>query len=249
MNKEFFAKYRWLMLTILGLIVAMGIVFTITVGMKDIHNQSSMKNLNNIVGKVDENNDIVLTTLSEGTYILYYEDENGIIEDYSEITIVGVRYTGLIKENIAPAEATMIGVYDTLGWRRGSIELGTLAAPELGSKLYCQASISDIHLQQDTALYDFKKAIDYFNTLDDLLFVNICGDLTDGGSAVELAYYKEIRDTCSSKPVYAVSGNHEHKGCIAYDGSDWTVYTGHNLWYTYKQGNDMYIMVGAHGSA
>lgn len=202
-----------------------------------------------VVGAVDENKDIVLTGLPDGSYILYYENEDGIIADYHGISVTGLKYTGLIQENVAPAEATKIGVYNADGQREGTIELGPLAAPKLGPKLYSQASISDIHLQQETAADDFEKALTYFNGLEELLFVNICGDLTDVGSAEELAYYAQMRDSHSAKPVYAVSGNHEYLSCTTFDSSIWTQYTGHNLWYSYTQGDDVYIMVGASDSA
>ena len=202
-----------------------------------------------VVGTVDENKDIVLTGLPDGSYTLYYENEDGILADYHGISVTGLKYTGLIRENVAPAEATKIGLYNADGQRVGTIELGSLAAPDLGSKLYSQASISDIHLQQETAADDFKKALTYFNSLEDLLLVNVCGDLTDVGSAEELAYYAKMRDDYSLKPVYAVSGNHEYLSCTTFDSSIWTQYTGHNLWYSYTQGDDVYIMVGANGSA
>lgn len=206
-------------------------------------------NKSSVVGIVDENKDIVLTGLPDGNYTLYYENEDGIMEDYQGIFVTGTKYTGLIQENVAPAEATRIGVYNADGHRKGSIELGALAAPDLGPKLYSQASISDIHLQQETAAADFEKAFTYFNSLEDLLFVNICGDLTEVGSAEELAYYVQMRDSYAQQPVYAVSGNHEYWSCTTFDQSIWTESTGHNVWYTYTQGDDVYIMVGMNGSA
>lgn len=202
-----------------------------------------------VVGIVDENKDIVLTGLPDGNYTLYYENEEGILEDYQGISVTGLKYTGLIQENVAPAEATRIGVYNADGKRKGTIELGSLASPDLGSKLYSQASVSDIHLQQESAVADFEKAFAYFNSLEDLLFVNICGDLTDEGSAEELAFYAQMRDSYALQPVYAVSGNHEYWSGTTFDQSIWTEYTGHNLWYSYTQGDDVYIMVGLDGSA
>ena len=202
-----------------------------------------------VVGFVDENKDIVLTGLPNGDYTLYYENEDGIIKEYQGIPVSGMKYTGLIQENVAPAEATRIGVYNADGRRKGTIELGPLTSPDLGPKLYSQASISDIHLQQESAADDFEKALTYFNSLEDLLFVNICGDLTEVGSAEELAYYVQMRDCYARQPVYAVSGNHEYWSCTTFDQSIWTQSTGHNVWYTYTQGDDVYIMVGMYGSA
>ena len=259
MNKESFAKHRRLIVTILVIVVAIGLLVPLACLVRnsfdesthesthELTNESTPKDPNRLVGTVDENNDIILEDLPNGTYTLYYEDDKGIIEDYSGITVSDLSYTGLIRENTAPIGATKIGVYDASGARQGSIELGTLTPPDLGSKLYSSAAISDIHLPYDTAKEDFQNALTYFNSLDDLLFVNICGDLTDAGSVEELTDYKEMRDTYSAKPVYSVSGNHEYTCSTSYDFSNWTTYTGHHLWYSYTQGNDVYIMVGMNG--
>lgn len=237
MTQKVFGRGRWIVIAFSLIVLAIGSLLIFTGCGSDV------------VGGVDENNDIVLTGLPDGNYTLYYENNEGILEDYQGIPVTGLKYTGLIQENVAPAEATRIGVYNAEGQREGTIELGSLAAPDLGPKLYSQASISDIHLQQESAVDDFEKAFAYFNSLEDLLFVNVCGDLTDVGSAEELAYYAEMRDSNSSQPVYAVSGNHEYWGCTTFDQSIWTEYTGHDLWYSYTQGDDVYIMVGLNGSA
>ncbi len=253
MNKEAFVKHRRLIVTMFVIVVVIGLTIPFAGSIKNafvgVADRIRYGDPTRIVGVVNGDKDILLMDLPNETYILYYEDENGVIEDYQGITIENLHYEGFVEENIAPAEAKKIGVYDMKGQRRGFILLGSLAAPDLGVKLYSNATISDIHLPAATGASDFQKALTYFNGLDDVLFVNVCGDLTDVGSAEELTDYKEMRDMYSSKPVYAVSGNHEYTCSTSYDSSNWTAYTGHNLWYSYTQGDDVYIMVGMNGSA
>lgn len=44
-----------------------------------------------VVGNIDSNNNVSLTGLSTGTYILKYEDDNGIISNYDTIATMGVK--------------------------------------------------------------------------------------------------------------------------------------------------------------
>ncbi len=155
------------------------------------------------------------------------------------------KYTHFIKENIAPVGTQKIGVYDSDGNKICDISLGNLD-PSVAGKLYSFCALSDIHLTYETANDDFQRALSYAEANCD--FTCVAGDLTDS-AAVEsqLDTYKSIVDTYSpTKPVYAITGNHEH-----YDGySDAYLekYTGHPLYYSFAKGNDVFIMVGHYGS-
>lgn len=151
--------------------------------------------------------------------------------------------TTLISENVAPKNARKVVIFD------GDnivceMDLGHLQQP-IKEKLYSFCAIVDIHLTYDTANEDFQRALTYAESNCD--FTCIAGDLTEN-AAIEsqLAAYKTIVDTYSpTKPVYAIAGNHEN-----YSGACQNYlekYTGKPLYYSFTQGNDVFIMVGHYG--
>lgn len=153
------------------------------------------------------------------------------------------KYTHFIPENIAPVGAQSIGVYDG-GNKIGSIPLGRLASHQSG-KLYSFCTLADVHITYDTANEDFQRALAYAEEHCD--FTCIAGDLTENGWVEsQLAAYKSIVDAYSpTKPVYAITGNHEN-----YSGDCQTYlekYTGQPLYYSFTKGNDVFIMVGHYG--
>lgn len=155
------------------------------------------------------------------------------------------KYTHFIPENTAPNGAQKIGVYDSTGKRVCDIPLGRLSLP-VYEKKYSFCALSDIHLTYDTANADFQRALNYAENNCD--FTCVCGDLTSTGSDSEMTQYKSIVDTYSpTKPVYAIGGNHESIwGDMTYDRT--TPYTGKPLYYSFTQGNDVFIMLGHYGT-
>lgn len=152
------------------------------------------------------------------------------------------QYKDFIPENVAPKNARRIGIYNSDGNRVGFIPLGALTFPDVGAKQYSFGSLSDVHVQYDTAQADFQKALAYLNETEDVDFTCICGDLTVNGTDAELTQYKGYVDSYSpDTPVYAVFGNHD-----TYQGlySNTEKYTGQPFNYTFTQGNDVFIMVG-----
>ena len=128
----------------------------------------------------------------------------------------------------------------------GTIPLGHLTFPKSGQKKYSFGAISDIHLQNDTAQADFQKALTYLNETEDVDFICIAGDLTDAGTAAQLAVYKNYVDTYSANtPVYAITGNHESRN--ANISTDFQTYTGKPLYYSFEHQGDVFIMVGSKG--
>ena len=152
------------------------------------------------------------------------------------------KYENFISQNAAPKNAKRIGVYLN-GARKGSFGLGNLRLPHVGDKQYSFGAISDVHIQQTTAKEDFQRALAYFNNEKDVSFVCICGDLTNNGSAEQLTEYKACVDAYATKPVYAISGNHE-----SYSGLDVPsviqTYTGQPFYYSFEKENDVFIMLG-----
>ena len=156
------------------------------------------------------------------------------------------KYEHFIRENIAPVGAKSIGMYDSSGKRVGSIALGRLKPPT-EDKLYSFSAISDVHITVATANTDFQRALTFAENNCD--FTCICGDLTVTGSDSELTQYKSIIDTyAKTKPVYAISGNHETCTGEYMTSERIKTYTGHGLYYSFTKGNDVFIMLGHYGA-
>ncbi len=152
-------------------------------------------------------------------------------------------YTDFIPQNVAPLGSRRIGIYDANGNRVGQIPLGSLTPPNNNRKLYSFGALSDIHLQYDTAQDDFRKALEYLNNTEDVVFTCICGDLTSNGTASELQVFKNYIDTYSADtPVYAIAGNHDATNALEFDTM--RPYTGQGLWYSFEHNGDVFIMVG-----
>jgi predicted phosphodiesterase len=160
------------------------------------------------------------------------------------------RYTGFVSQNVAPPGAKRLGVYDKNGNRVGEIPLGNLAFPNTGEKLYSFGAISDCHLQFDTenaenAHADLQNALTFFNGINGLAFVCVCGDMTQNGKAAELDEFKTYTDTyCPDKPVYSVTGNHDTWHYWNTIGANIAKHTGCELYYSVNHGDDVYIFVG-----
>jgi len=153
-------------------------------------------------------------------------------------------YTVFIPQNVAPLGARRIGIYDNMGNRVGQIPLGSLTPPNPHKKLYSFGALSDVHVVYVTAATDFERALDYMNENEDVAFTCIAGDLTDDGTAAQLAQYKAVVDAHSpDTPVYAIAGNHEK-----YSEQPTLIqqYTGQPLYYSFAHGDDVFLMCGCY---
>ena len=151
-----------------------------------------------------------------------------------------------IKENIAPTNTKKLNVYDENDNRVGRIALNGLTPPT-GSKLYSFCALSDVHIGYDTADTDFQRALTHVEN-SDCVFTCICGDLTASGNDSQMAQYKNIVDAYAlTKAVYAVGGNHESIwGYMTTERIQ--PYTGRPFYYSFEQGNDVFIMLGHYGT-
>lgn len=160
--------------------------------------------------------------------------------------------THFIDINVAPNKAHSIGVYNEQGKRQGYIKIDSLAYPNVGKKIYSFGALSDIHLATGDADNDFQKALTYFNEVEKVDFTCICGDLTNFGRVDEYEHYRDMVNTYSpNTPVYAIAGNHdatdEYNGgasALTLNFNGITPYTGNPLYYTFEQGNDLFVMMG-----
>lgn len=163
------------------------------------------------------------------------------------------QYKDFIPENVATLNARRIGIYDSKGNRVGQIPLGNLAPKSEGAKLYSFGALSDIHLPMQTGEEDFQRAMAYLIGSEQVDFITICGDLTYNGTNSELANYKaKVNAYRGNTPVYAITGNHEnYPNGVAEGDIEGRIetYTGCPLYYSFTQGNDVYIMVGCRSNS
>ena len=176
---------------------------------------------------------------------------------------MGYIYKGFIPQNIAPKDAKRIGVYDANGKRVCGISLGTLS-PVNKTKLFSFGLVSDIHvagtpLTDATPSEHFDNALSFFEK-QGCLFCCHGGDMTNigfwwdkGDTTIYLTQFEEYKRICdlhSKLPVYGICGNHEnYNKVITANLSELQTYTKHGLYYTVRQGNDLFIFIGQPSSA
>jgi 3',5'-cyclic AMP phosphodiesterase CpdA len=148
-------------------------------------------------------------------------------------------YMELIPQNTAPEGAVAVGLYGPTGKRLTGMALGGLARPELGEKKYSFGALADVHISQDTAEEDFKRALAYFSENTD--FVCIAGDLTQYNEDAEWEQYAACAAE-STVPIYPVGGNHDAYGSGLTDAR-FQKYTGYGTFYTFEKENDVFIML------
>lgn len=180
--------------------------------------------------------------------------------------------TTLIPQNIAPEKARKVAIFDSNDNLVCECELGHLATPNLGTKLYSVGLLSDTHTNtysnaQDS-YDDLERAIAYLSTNVNITCVsgdlaNLRYDYDDG-----LQKHREIvNDNKGDMEVYEIPGNHEHwdsnAAVIAMTDAEIKSYTGYPLYYIVSNqptdkanrnyysptvGEDVYIMCGYIGS-
>lgn len=153
------------------------------------------------------------------------------------------KYKDFIPQNIASFDTRRIGIYDSNGNRVGQIPLESLTFPNAGAKLYSFGALSDIHIGESTANDDYIRALKWLSSNTD--FICECGDLVHGDAskaAAQIEQYKACRAN-ATVPVYAISGNHDG-AYVSNVQTAITSYTGQPLYYSFTQGNDVFIMVG-----
>lgn len=199
---------------------------------------------------VDKDKNIFLENFPEGTYCLKYENEDGIIEDFDSICEIEVLndvgcFEGFANVNCSPVGVDTIGVYNADNERVGGYSVFELGLNDLGNKNYSFAALSDTHIGSKTSEADLKSALHFIESEEEIEFTTICGDLSLGGTVNNLNLYKSIVDENTTKPVYAISGNHETNAPFApLSMESLKPYTGQDLYYSFTKNNDVYIMLG-----
>lgn len=110
--------------------------------------------------------------------------------------------------------------------------------------LYSFGLLSDTHIQYETGLDDFQRALTYF---DDVTFICICGDLISYADSTTMGQYKQYVDTYASVPVYECAGNHETFPSLGVGGTlDTTLWkntTGKDPYYFFEYAGDVFIFL------
>lgn len=153
-------------------------------------------------------------------------------------------YPHFIPENIAPKDAVALCVYKN-GAKLATFELGNLTFPEVGERLYKFGALSDVHIspEVETSEEDFRRALTYLQDKEYVDFVTIAGDLTQYATEEEWLLYKQcVEEESENTPVYPIGGNHDCYGTGLTD-SIFKQYTGLGTFYTFEQGNDVFIML------
>lgn len=149
--------------------------------------------------------------------------------------------THFIPENVIPSG--YLNVFNG-GTLVGKIKAGGLKLPDLGSKRYSIGALSDVHVSS-AADAKLTKALSYLRNTEKVAFACIAGDLTWTGTDAEFEQYKSTIAAYADN-TYECTGNHDVQQTSA------TVdfmkpYTGHDLYYSFTQGDDVFIMFGMTG--
>lgn len=122
---------------------------------------------------------------------------------------------------------------------------GPTVIPKDEDCLYRFGALSDIHIQYPTGKEDFERALQHLENVEGVDFTCIAGDLTASGSTSieDLMEYKVFVERIAKKTIYEVLGNHENSSFSNNSPLD-IVYTGEPLYYSFEQGDDVFIMLG-----
>ena len=205
-----------------------------------------------IIGYVDDENDIYisLTEVENGTYTLKFEDFNGILSNYDligeiEINDSSDNFKALLDCNIAPQEASKIGIYDVNGNMVGTIPLFNYKKKQ-GEKLYSFGLISDLHIQVEgdyDSHNDLRRAFNYF-TEQGINMTCCCGDIVDTNVLQEYINFKTIKDQYPDISFYSCTGNHDCIGANGYNKEYWKTYIGTEKTFELNHNGDHFLFVG-----
>lgn len=211
--------------------------------------------------KLEYINNVIKFLGQDGTYELYYANENGKLNDYEKIDDLVVSggigmYNYFNTLNKAPEEATKIILTQNNNIVASMILPTELEISGLGTKLYTVGVLSDVHIDGNgdgnnkdsgNSQADFQNALTFYNNKN-VDFITICGDVTYYGYDDDYTVYKQLINTYSpNTPIKALRGNHEcyANGSANYDSSN-TKFQDNvaPLYYEYTFQNDKYLFLG-----
>lgn len=153
--------------------------------------------------------------------------------------------TPFIAENIVPLNVKNLAVFNG-NTKIGNVDISNMRPQNLGSKLFSFGALSDVHVTESSK-GNFQKALSYFNNVENVAFTCIAGDLTQQGTTDQYTFYKNcVNEYSPNTPVYEITGNHDVE---TFTGTTEFVkpYLNEDLYYSFTQGNDLFIMFGMQG--
>ena len=112
--------------------------------------------------------------------------------------------------------------------------------------IYSFGVLSDLHIQYETGLADFQRALTYLRTK--VPFTCVCGDLVSFASAENMAQYKSHVDAyAGDMPIYECAGNHETYPELGVGGTLdetlWKNTTGKDPYYAFLYNGDLFLFL------
>lgn len=169
---------------------------------------------------------IELTTCSSntGAYSIYWANDNGKLEDYSEITTIESSGTDTKSYTVASLNAIpenankIVAVKDDAIKAEYKIDSNKLISC---SKKFSFGALSDVHLEggsndEAKSKSDFDNELNYFKS-QNVAFLGTSGDITRDGKSEDIdAVVSKIKSF--GLPVYTARGNHDTRNAC---GSNW----------------------------
>lgn len=169
---------------------------------------------------------IELTTSSSntGAYSIYWANDNGKLEDYSEITTIESSGTDTKSYTVASLNAIpenankIVAVKDDAIKAEYKIDSNKLISC---SKKFSFGALSDVHLEggsndEAKSKSDFDNELNYFKS-QNVAFLGTSGDITRDGKSEDIdAVVSKIKSF--GLPVYTARGNHDTRNAC---GSNW----------------------------
>lgn len=154
-------------------------------------------------------------------------------------------FNAFLDCNVAPPQASSIGIYDLDGNKVGTIPLFNLKKRQ-SAKKYSFGLISDLHMQvTDTydSQNDLHRAFNFF-TEQGIDMTCCCGDIADTNTLQEYVNFKTIKDQYPNIAFYSCTGNHDCSGANGYNKTYWNTYVGCEKTFELNHNGDHFLFVG-----
>lgn len=212
----------------------------------------SLARIRTIINSIDKKLGAKTINLSSAVKILCNGYSNATASEY---TSIASETNGVQVQSINRIKAVLDNANQKTGYNDGTL---TSAVQRLcdgyaeDNLLYSFGVLSDLHIQYETGLADFQRALTYLK--DKVPFTCVCGDLVAYATAENMTQYKNYVDAyAGDMPLYECAGNHETydyvNGTVTAKTltgdmlTRWTTATGKDTYYSFEYGNDVFIFL------
>lgn len=200
--------------------------------------------LKSIIKAIDRKIGAKIVNLASGIKILCDGYSNATASEYTPIGINGVQI-----ESVNRLTAMLDSANKKTGYNDSTL---TDAVQRLvdgyaaDAPIYSFGAISDVHIQYNTGVADFQRALTYLR--DRVSFTCICGDLVEYATEENMIEYKACVDAyAGGMPLYECAGNHETYPSLGVGGTLdtalWTNTTGKQPCYSFEYNGDVFIFL------